>query len=252
MSATHPSTDMPPTDTLNLLAIDTVSEACSVALSLRGVVTQRFEVAPNGHSKRVLGMAEALLREAGLALPELDALAVDVGPGSFTGVRIGLGVAQGLAYGAGLEVIAVGSLEALARAAHHQHGHEYILAAIDARMQQIYYGLYRNPPGGELEAIVQPALISPQDLDIGDIDAVVTQREMIGVGSGWDQYAPVLLESLRPATNGAVVKWLAGCYPEATTVARMAAARGLQSAVSPLRLTASYIRDQVAKPSKKL
>ena len=131
---------------LKILAIDTATEACSVALNLHGTVTQRFEIAPNGHSKLVLDMAESLLKQCGLDLQQLDALAVDVGPGSFTGLRIGVGVAQGLAYGAGRKVIPVGSLDALAHGVFYEASHEAsqatVLAAIDARMGQIYYGLY--------------------------------------------------------------------------------------------------------------
>ncbi len=244
-----------------ILAIDTATEACSVALHRDGVVTQRLEITA-GHSRRVLGMAQTLLRQSGLALDELDALAVDVGPGSFTGVRIGLGVAQGLAYGAGLKVIPVGALEALAYAVSPEPSDSpkpdsprppdspepsepdsspLVLAAIDARMGQVYYALYRTPPGNEPQAILPPALSAPERLRIGK------RRGIIGAGSGWDRYGPVLLEAL----NGSqpVARWLPGRHPEAATVARLAAARGLQSAVSPLCLTASYIRNEVAEPS---
>ncbi len=227
---------------LNLLAIDTATESCSVALNLRGAVTQQLEVAPNGHSKLVLGMVQSLLRDAGLNLAELDALAVDMGPGSFTGVRIGIGVAQGLAYGAGLKVIAVGSLEALACAASG----ETVLAAIDARMAQVYYGLYDNrcepsdSPANAPRAIIQPALSAPESLAIG------SEKEIVGVGSGWDRYGSVMQESL----NGSLSKWLAGRYPEAATVSRIAGLRGLSCACSPLQLTAAYIRDEVAQTSR--
>ncbi len=247
-----------------ILAIDTATEACSVALHRDGIVTQRLEITA-GHSRRVLGMAQTLLRQSGLALDELDALAVDVGPGSFTGVRIGIGVAQGLAYGAGLKVIPVGALEALAYAVSpdpsepsepsepdsprppdspepsEPDSSPLVLAAIDARMGQVYYALYRTPPGNEPQAILPPALSAPERLRIGG------RRGIIGAGSGWDRYGLVLLEALNGSQS--VARWLPGRHPEAATVARLAAARGLQSAVSPLRLTASYIRNEVATVS---
>ena len=199
---------------LNILAIDTATEACSVALNLHGVVTQQLEIAPNGHSRLVLGMAKTLLQQSELDLKQLDALAVDVGPGSFTGLRIGIGVAQGLGYGAGLKVIPVGSLEALAWAVPHR----FVLAAIDARMQQIYYGLYCNPPGNppdrEPQTMIKPALISPQRLVIGDEiieDRIIgdgDENGIVGVGSGWDRYAPVLLEAANgPSVEWASIKW---------------------------------------------
>ncbi len=231
---------------LKILAIDTATEACSVALNLGGEITHRSEIAPKSHSKLVLGMVEFLLQQSGLELRQLDALAVDVGPGSFTGVRIGIGTAQGLAYGAGLKVVPVGSLETLA----YDAAHETVLAAIDARMGQVYYGLYANPvapqaglPEAIPEAIIEPALASPQHLNAGQRSGIV------GVGSGWDRYAPVLLESLNGSLNESGAKWLAGRYPDAQAVSRIAAVRGMQSACSPLELTASYIRDEVATVS---
>ena len=241
---------------LKILAIDTATEACSVALNLRGEITRRFEIAPNGHSKLVLGMAESLLQQSGLDLAQLDALAVDVGPGSFTGVRIGIGVAQGLAYGSGRKVIAVGSLETLACGIAGEAGYETVLAAIDARMGQVYYGLYRNPrnvpgaPDSEPQTLIQPTLGAPQTLTASAIGGkkIISGKKIIGVGSGWDRYAPVMPEALNGP--GPVVEWLAGRYPDAATVSQIAVARGLQSAVSPLQLSAAYIRDQVAETSR--
>ena len=234
---------------LKLLAIDTAGDACSVALSLRGAVIQRLEVAPNTHSRRVLDMAQALLRQARLEWRQLDALAVDVGPGSFTGVRIGIGAAQGLAYGAGLAVIPVGSLEALAGAVGRRGGVEAggggeggettVLAAIDARMGQVYCGLYGVSPGKPPRALSEPALLAPQAVEVGG------HAEIVGIGSGWDRYAPVFRESLQ----GSAVNWLPDRHPEATSVAQIAVARGLRNAVSPMGLSASYVRDEVAEVS---
>ncbi len=251
---------------LKILAIDTATESCSVAINLGGVVTRELEIAPNGHSRLVLGMVESLLHQCDIELRQLDALAVDVGPGSFTGVRIGIGVAQGLAYGGGLLVIPVGSLEALAcevadnvrhetshetrHETHDETPHEIVLSAIDARMGQVYYGLYRCPRNRTNAAaqsmlaqpIRQPALGAPDSLAVGG------EVGIIGTGSGWDRYAPIMLEVL----NGSVLKWLAKRYPDAAAVSRIAAARGLPAAISPLELTAAYLRDNVAKKSPQL
>ena len=79
---------------LDLLAIDTATEACSAALVVDGEIEQRLEVTPNGHSGMLLGMVESLLKRRRIDLAHLDAIAVDAGPGSFTGLRIGIGVAQ--------------------------------------------------------------------------------------------------------------------------------------------------------------
>ena len=125
-----------------ILSIDATTEACSVALLLDGEVKQRFEVAPRRHTELILPMVRDLLLDAGIQLTELDAIAVDQGPGSFTGVRVSTGVAQGLAFAADRPLIPVSSLAALAYAAHQELGQSTILASIDARMKEIYWGLY--------------------------------------------------------------------------------------------------------------
>ena len=259
----------------NILAIDTTTEACSVALNLRGTLLQRSEIAPNGHSRLVLGMVESLLREAGLDLRDLDALAVDVGPGSFTGVRIGIGVAQGLAYGAGCKVVPVGSLEALAcgvfRDFHEAASDpvpgpapETVLAAIDAHMGQIYYACYGldgrpsgldgcpsgldggsadRAPEKNLRVRVAPALGTPESLHCKAGRGGKGGKGMVGTGSGWERYGAVMGEALHGP--GGTAEWRTGRHPEAAAVSRLAAARG--GAVSPLELTAAYIRDEVAE-----
>jgi len=292
---------------LNILALDTVTEACSVALLARGTVEQRFEVAANRHSRRVLGMAQEVLRARGLALRDLDALAVDVGPGAFTGARIGIGVAQGLAYGADLTVIPVNSLEALAAAVLRPEdggesggdesgggggdgdvgvadgvgdaagaagdvgdatggvsvgdgdaagaGATLALPAIDARMEQVYFGLYSTAG-----ALIEPALATPGDAGEMAAAAIATVNapvNLTGIGSGWDRHAPALQESLENAPalqeslGKAALEWLPGSRPEAASIARSAAARGLQHAVAPLHLRATYLRIDVAKPAGK-
>ena len=99
---------------VKILALDTATENCSVALLVDDKVYVRSEVAPRDHTKKILPMVDEVLKEAGLTLAELDALAYGRGPGSFTGVRIGIGIAQGLAFGADLPMIGVSTLEAMA------------------------------------------------------------------------------------------------------------------------------------------
>ena len=238
---------------LNILALDTAAQACSAALYARGAVTQRLEIAPRAHSGLAPDMAEELLRAAGLQWAQLDALAVDIGPGAFTGLRIGIGLAQGLAYGAGIKIIPVISLEALAFAevgggdsnsdnngdgdGNSDSGNVEILAALDARMGQVYYAHYRATAGGDLSCITSPTLATPEQVRIKN-----SGRKITGVGSGWESYAPQLCA----ATN--VTNWRGGCYPQAASVAQLAARRGLRAAVPPLDLRACYVRDEVATP----
>lgn len=233
---------------LNILAFDTVTEVCSVALLSRGRVTQRQEAGAR-HSRRALGMAEEVMRAAGAELRDLDALAVDVGPGAFTGARLGIGIAQGLAYGAGLPVAAVNSLAALAEdVLRPGDDATLVLPAIDARMGQVYFALHNA--AGEFTG---PALAAPGEV-ADALASAVADANIIGAGSGWDQYAPALQESLAAVKSSATlesptVKWLPGRHPQAAAVARIAAARGLRHAVDPLHLRAIYIRNQVAKPA---
>ena len=117
-----------------LLALDTATEACSVALLHNGEILAKDELSPKAHTRRILPMIDEVLSQAGIGLNQLDALVFGRGPGSFTGVRIGCGIVQGLALGADLPVIAISNLTAMAQAAYQQFGSTQVLAAIDARM----------------------------------------------------------------------------------------------------------------------
>lgn len=117
-----------------ILAIDTATEACSVAVWNQGEIHALFELCPREHTQRILPMVQQVLAESGLALNQLDALAFGRGPGSFTGVRIGIGIAQGLALGADLPMIGVSTLQTMAQGARRVSGAARVLAAIDARM----------------------------------------------------------------------------------------------------------------------
>src|SRR5690554_5279655 len=132
-----------------ILALDAATTACSVALCRGGVITRQFVSTPREHTRLLLPMVDELLSEAGISLAQVDALAFTAGPGSFTGLRIGFGVVQGLAFGADLPVIPVSTLAALALAGARkaQLGSGCILPALDARMGEIYWGLYRYQSG---------------------------------------------------------------------------------------------------------
>ncbi len=122
---------------MRILALDTATEACSAALLLHGEVLERYEVLGRGHAERLLPMVQEVLAEGGVALAALDAVAFGRGPGAFTGLRIAAGVTQGLAFGAGLPVVPVSDLAALAARAAVHHGRRHVLACLDARMGQV-------------------------------------------------------------------------------------------------------------------
>lgn len=147
-----------------VLAVDTATESCSVALAVGERVVERVETVGQKHSERVLPMVEALLRDTGTALADCSAIAFGAGPGAFTGLRIACGVAQGLAFGAGRPVVAVGSLAALALAAAEAAPRaRRILVAIDARMQEAYWAMYAVGGDGPVE-MSAPALASAGEL----------------------------------------------------------------------------------------
>jgi tRNA threonylcarbamoyladenosine biosynthesis protein TsaB len=220
---------------VKLLALDTSTEACSVALSIASEVRERFELEPR-HGERLLPMVQDLLGEAGLTLRQLDAIAFGRGPGSFTSLRIGAGVAQGLAFGADLPVVPVSSLAALAQGADAAR----VLAAFDARMQQVYWGMYVRRDDGLVQAAAADVVVDPARVNLPDGSG------WVGVGSGWDVYHAPLTERL----GGSLQGWTSGQHPRARAVAALAAAEfAAGRAVAAEQALPIYVRDDVAKPS---
>ena len=167
------------------LAIDASTEACSVALSLENNVFKEFELCPQSHSIVLLPMINRLLKQADVTLSELDGLIFGRGPGSFTGVRIGVGVAQGLAFSADLPVVGVSTLQTMAQQAYEKHQQTEVIAAIDARMSEVYAGYYQLNDAGIMAAVVKETVLPPAEL------AQYLKEHTQGcysVGSGWDAY----------------------------------------------------------------
>ena len=169
-----------------ILAIDTATEACSAALWQDGQLLSRYEVAPRGHTDLILPMVAQLLAEAELRLNQLDAIAFGRGPGSFTGVRITLGVAQGLAFGADLPLLGVSNLQALAQGAHRVCAAQSALAAIDARMGEIYVGGFALLDGVMTSTDVEQ-VVTPTEWLAG-MDSPAAAEWTVGVGSGLVTY----------------------------------------------------------------
>ena len=217
---------------MKLLALDTSTEACTVAVSIDGRALERFSVGGN-HSEQILPMVQELLAEAGASLKELDAIVFGRGPGSFTGLRIAAGVTQGLAFGAGLPVVPVSSLAGLAQGVNADR----VLAAFDARMQQVYWGAYTRGAGGLVELSGEEAVLAPSDVPKPETAG------WLGAGSGWDRYHQVLLARVAEA----VTDWRRNCYPHAADLARLGeAAVRAGHTVAPAEATPIYIRDNVA------
>ncbi len=166
---------------MQLLAIETSSEACSVALSTGADVIQRFTVQPRAHAELILPWVNELLAEAGLALGGLDAVAFSRGPGSFTSLRIGIGVVQGLAWGAGLGVVPVSSLQATAQAAVAEDVAAAVVA-MDARMRQVYCGAFVLGETGHMQAASGEVVCDPGEVVRPLIEGFAA------VGNGWSRF----------------------------------------------------------------
>ncbi len=223
---------------MKLAAIDTSTEACSAALFDDGAVIERYQLAPRRHAELILPMLESLLQEAGLTVTQMDALAFGRGPGAFTGLRIAAGVAQGIAFGADLPVVPVSSLAALAQGMFHEQGATRVLAGIDARMEEVYWGRYVLGEGEVMVLEGEERVCSPQDVEIPP------QGQWVGAGSAWQTYAEVLGARLRER----VVTWSGGRYPRARDIAICGAQDfkwGL--AVDAEQALPVYLRDNVVR-----
>lgn len=215
---------------LKILALDTSTEYCSAALWIDGEERQCLEHAGQLHSQLLLPMVDRLLGEGGLTLRGLDAIAAAVGPGSFTGLRIATAVGQGLAFGAELPVVPVGTLEALAAGSESVE----VATALDARMGEVYFAAYRRR-GHDLDIVVAPTLASP------DAVPFLPPGAWVGCGVGFDRFGAALTARL-----GAIAI-VHDRHPEARCVARIAARRlaaGERHAADAL--VPLYLRDKVA------
>lgn len=220
---------------MNLLAIETSTESCSVALLHGDALIERSELAPRRHAELVLPMTESLLDEAGLKRAQLDGIAVGRGPGAFTGVRLAISVAQGLAFALDIPVVAVSSLAALAMQA--PRGAQVTLAVMDARMGEVYACALRFDAQGLAQALDEERVVRAEDLALPDAEGWNV------IGSGWDAYR----DALRARLPGEPV-WAKGdAFPQAKDVARLALPRfAAGEALPPERALPVYLRDKVA------
>jgi tRNA threonylcarbamoyladenosine biosynthesis protein TsaB len=223
---------------VRVLALDAATEACSVALLNGDELTHRMMHGGRCEASQILDMVDALLAEAGLTLAALDGIAASVGPGAFTGVRIGVAVAQGLAFGSGLPVAAVTTLEALAMPLFRA-GATRALACLDARMGEVYWGCFAADPTEGLLAAGAARVGPPESV------ALPTDGSYQGVGRGFAAYP--LLARLPGLTVAAEAS---DALPSAREFARLGALRlGLGDGLDPGELCPVYLRDKVALTS---
>ena len=234
---------------MKLLAIDTATEALSAALLVDGRIASRYAVIGRGHAERILPMVDELLGEAGFGLGALDAIAFGRGPGAFTGVRIAISAAQGLAFGAGLPLVAVSDLAALARLALDEGRRAGLLEAgvgaalvcLDARMGEVYAALGRDRPDGGVDLSAE-VLAVPAAVTLGGLAVDVP---LVGAGHGFSGHA-LLAERFGVRLAGIFPTLL----PRADEVARLGALEYLAGrTVAPERAEPVYLRNEVATRS---
>lgn len=217
---------------MKILAVETSSEYCSVALWQDGAVTERRELVGQKHSEMLLAMLDGLLQDSGLRIQDLDGIGFGKGPGSFTGVRIACGVAQGLAFGANLQVVGVCTLQALAQAS----GRDKVIAALDARMGEIYLAAYEKIDGAWV-TIVEPCLCKAAAAPL------LAGAGWYGAGSGFAVYGAELSARYAGQLNGVDAQ----AVLQAGAVAQLAANEFAQGhALDAAQALPLYLRDKVA------
>lgn len=220
---------------MKLLALDTTTEACSAALHIDNAIIEVYELAPRRHAEIILGMIDGLLAEAGMTLNMLDALAFGRGPGAFTGLRISAGIVQGLAFGAELPVVPVSTLAALAQSADSDS--QYLVSAIDARMGEIYWCIYRRDSDGMVCAVTDEQVSLPGQLLLPN-----PPGSCFGIGSGWATYH----DTLSAVTGKDLTGFNGDCFPRSRHILELAVPELRQgNTIAADRVAPVYLRNKV-------
>jgi tRNA threonylcarbamoyladenosine biosynthesis protein TsaB len=210
---------------MRFCAFETSTDWCSVALSLDGEIRALEALAPNGHAGLALPMLGRLLSAAGVGAEVLQAVAFGAGPGAFTGLRIACGLAQGIAFGRGLPVLGVSSLQAIAE----ESGAARVVACVDARMREVYYAAVEKQ-GARWRETIPARCVPPAKLELPAGDG------WIGCGNGFASYGHMGMKQVIP-----------GIHPTAAAVARLAAPRlAAGEGVDAALAAPNYVRDKVA------
>ena len=222
---------------MNILALDTCTESCSAALLYNGKVFEHVEMTQRGHSDLILGMMDALFHQANATIAAVNAIAFGRGPGSFTGVRVGVGVAQGIAFARDIPVIPISTLLAVAQGAADQLNINYIAVAMDARMGEVYCASYHRKNG--IVELIGSERVCPPEQFIPD-----SEQQWMGVGTGWREYDSILRDNFAENLADVSVEH----YPNASVMIKLAKIKveaGLM--VSAEQALPVYLRDNVAK-----
>ena len=218
---------------MRLLALDAAAGRCSVALLVDGAIRERSLESGKAHTEDLLALSRALLGEAGIALADLDGIASSIGPGAFTGVRVTVSVAQGLAFGAARPVVAVNTLEALAL--QLLPAHAQVFACLDARMGEVYAGCFARDERSGLRPLTNPLVALPGEL-------VLPDGSFAGIGQGLSAHPKLVAALGLSVPDGADL-----ALPRAREIAALGALRlGAGGGMNPRELEPLYLRDKVA------
>jgi len=230
---------------MKLLALDTSSVSCSVAVKIDNAIIERYEEQPREHTRLLLPMIQEVLQESGVALSELNAIVLGNGPGSFIGMRIAASVAQGLAYGSGLNIVPVSSLAAVAAEVLAESDAAEVVVTQDAHMNEVYLGIFARGCD-DLPVAVMPERLQVQDSIAELNDDAAGAR--IAAGAGWQRYPQLRAKNI--ARLDSVSDAL---HPRA----RYLLGLGVQSfetglSIGPAELMPAYLRQKVAqKPTSR-
>lgn len=225
----------------NILALDTSSDYCSVSLYSKGELTSKSELAPRSHTQLLLPMAKQIVENSELKLKDLDAIAFGCGPGSFTGLRIAAGVAQGLAYGLDCSIFPISNLKAMALQHYKQSGEKNVLVAFDARMNEVYWSVCQVNISAQLASVETfggEHVSAPESLFLPD---EMVALSLAGVGSGFDFLERFPLDVQRSMNSVDV-----NARPKADGICELALSAVQQGLTGKLAdAMPSYIRDKV-------
>lgn len=216
-----------------ILAIDTSTEACSVALLFKNEITHDFTLSQRDHTQQILPMVDHVLANSACSLSQVDAIAFGQGPGSFTGVRIGIGVAQGLALGVSKPMIGVSTLMTLAQGAYRTQQATKVISAIDARMGEVYLGQYCYQDS-EWQPVIAECVVAPSD---AFKKVMIDNGAYSFAGTGWQTY-PDLLPNIK--SSGIFL-------PHAQDLVAIASQKWLKGDVTAVEhVEPTYLRNEVA------
>jgi len=225
---------------MKLLALDTATEACSAALFIDGEINAKFQLAPREHTQLILKMIEDLLAEADMTVASMDAIAFGRGPGSFSGVRIATGVTHGLAFAADLPVIPISTLASIAQSTYTEHNTKNVLAGIDARMGEIYWGCYQLADNGLMK------LTGIEQVTTAELMQLPDDKQWCGSGSAWKGYPEQLKQKFGNSLKPVMTDYL----PHSTSILQLAAHEFTEGrVVEASQAQPVYLRNDVAKKS---